>query len=749
MTNTIPSAAPTGRCPVAHGFDAMSDDYYIDPAQHFARVRDERPVFWYPWLNAWIITRRDDVLRVLGDWTEFSSSGNTATIEVPEKYRDIVPPTLMSLMIVGMDPDGHTLHRAVAQRGFTSARMEELRPEIEERAHRILDKLEGRGSANLMEDYCLELTTQTLCAHLGLDYEHDLMMRRLRGAMGRVLSSAQEEMPAEVVDEVWSVFSSSFAELCAIVEHRRQHPGRDFISEMADVKDKSGGYAMTVPEVALKVCELALAGADTTAQAMTNAVIFLAEKPHFITEAISEPSLWANVFEETVRRRPSSPFASRKAMRDMDISGVQISKGDMLWVSLASANTDPGHYENPFEFDIHRPDPADHLAFTRGRHTCLGQSLARVQGATGLKVLFERLPSLRPAPDFPLDFVKMALLPVRTHRPVTWDLDDIERSKRLVKREMNLTVIGREDLADGVVGLRLAHPDGDELPAWDPGAHVDVRIPVDGGEVIRQYSLSSSPSQTTEWRLGVLRESAGRGSRAVHDSVGAGDRIRVGWPRNNFHLEPSPRYIFVAGGIGITPILPMIEEADAAGADWTLHYGGRGRASMAFTDELQHYGDRVIITPQDECGLLDLATIFAEPRRDTLVYACGPAPLLDALDIALQSWPAGALHTERFAPKTIVLDEPDVEFEVEFAESGIVASVPAGTSILDVAERNGVTALSSCKEGTCGTCETRMISGSADHRDSILTPEEQEANRTMMICVSRAAHGCGRIVLEA
>mgnify|MGYP001758339744 FL=1 len=107
------------------------------------------------------------------------------------------------------------------------------------------------------------------------------------------------------------------------------------------------------------------------------------------------------------------------------------------------------------------------------------------------------------------------------------------------------------------------------------------------------------------------------------------------------------------------------------------------------------------------------------------------------------------MHTERFAPKTIVLDEPDVEFEVEFAESGIVASVPAGTSILDVAERNGVTALSSCKEGTCGTCETRMISGSADHRDSILTPEEQEANRTMMICVSRAAHGCGRIVLEA
>lgn len=752
MTDTLPEAAPAtaGRCPVAHGFDAMSDDYYTDPAGHFAKVRGESPVFWYPWLNAWIVTRREDVLAVLSDWTEFSSSGNTATIPVPGKYQHIVPPGLMSEMIVGMDPEGHTVHRGVALSGFTVARMEELRPQITERAHRIIDKIEQQGCANLMEEYCLELTTQTLCAHLGLGYEHDPMMRKLRVATGRVLSSAQEQMPPEIIDEVWQVFSSAFAELSAVVAARRENPGSDFISEMATRRNRDGSFTLTVPQVALKVTEFALAGADTTAQAVTNAVIFLAEAPHFIDQARQDPALWENVFEETLRRRPSSPFASRKAMRDMQIAGVQIAKGDMVWVALASANTDPAHYERPFEFDIHRPEPADHLAFTAGRHTCLGQALARVQGATGLKVLFERLPSLRPVPDFPLEFMKMALLPVRTNLPVTWDLADIERSKKQAKREMNLTLVSREDAADGVVALRLAHPDGADLPAWEPGAHVDVTIPVGDGAVVRQYSLSSSPAQAGQWRLGILREPAGRGgSKAVHDVFRAGQAVRVGWPRNNFRLLPSPRYVFVAGGIGITPILPMIEQAQRDGADWRLVYGGRTLASMAFTDELAGYGDRVTLVPQDACGHPDFAGIFADPHDDTLVYACGPEPMLAALEGALRHWPADTLRTERFAPKKITRHADDTAFEVEFAASGVTATVPAGKSILAVAEENGVTALSSCHEGTCGTCETPILAGQAEHRDSILTAAEQAANRTMMICVSRAAGTCPRLVLDA
>jgi cytochrome P450/ferredoxin-NADP reductase len=750
VTDILDTPAPAGRCPVAHGFDAMSDDYYLDPSRHFAKVRDEHPVFWYPWLNAWIVTRREDVLRVLGDWREFSSAGNTATIEVPERHRAVVPPGLMSEMIVGTDPDVHTLHRNVALRGFTRDRMEELRPQIEERAHRIIDKLEDAGSANLMEEYCLELTTQTLLAHLGLGWEHDAMMRRLRGDMGRVLSSAQEQMPPEIIDEVWDNFASAFAELQDVVAGRRAHPGSDFISDMATQRGRDGEYLLTVPQIALHVCEFALAGADTTAQAMANAVLFLDGKREYITEALADPALWGNVFEETIRRRPSSPFASRQATRDMEISGVQITAGDMIWVSLASANTDPAHVERPFDFDVHRPDPTDHLAFTAGRHSCLGQSLARVQGATGLQVLFERLPSLRPADEVPLDFARMALLPVRLDLPVVWDVADIEAQRKRVKREMDLVLVGREQVSDSVVALRFAHPDGDALPAWEPGAHVDVRIPVSGGAVVRQYSLSSSPGRPHEWRLGVLREELGRGgSLAVHDTFQVGTRVRLGWPRNNFRLVPAPGYVFIAGGIGITALLPMIEQAEAEGATWELHYGGRSRASMAFRDELAAYGDRVHLVPQDELGHPDLVGLFSQVRPGTLVYACGPEPLLTALEGALAHWPEGTLHTERFAPKKIVRTVPDTAFEVEFASSGVTAQVPAGKSVLQVAEELGISALSSCKEGTCGTCETPILSGRADHRDSILTPREQEANRTMMICVSRAAAGCPRLVLDA
>ncbi len=169
---------------------------------------------------------------------------------------------------------------------------------------------------------------------------------------------------------------------------------------------------------------------------------------------------------------------------------------------------------------------------------------------------------------------------------------------------------------------------------------------------------------------------------------------------------------------------------------------------MAFLDELARYGDRVVVRPQDEYGLLDLAGQLGQAQDGTLVYACGPEPLLQALEDVMAGWPVGSLHTERFAPKTVVRTEPDEAFEVEFAETGVTATVPAGRSILAVAEECGITALSSCQEGTCGTCETRILAGRADHRDSILSPSEQEANETMMICVSRAQKGCPRLVLQ-
>ncbi len=564
---TLAPEAPS-RFPVAPGFDAMGDDYYTDPARHFAAIRDEHPVFFYPYLNAWIVTRREDVETVLGDWQQFTSGANSGLIEVPERFRDVFPQDLISQMLVGSDPPSHTTHRFVAQRGFTKARMEALQPEIEARAHRIIDKFEDRGSLNLVTEYGLELTTQTIMAHMGLGYEDEALMRQLRDDLFAVLASAQEPLPEPHRSEVWERFVAANLYLRRLVDERRENPGTDLISDMATVRDKDGAPMLSSAQIALHLAEFAAAGVDSTTQAIANAVIFLGQSPDALEEAIADPSLWPRVFEETVRRRPSSTFASRQAQVDVELGGAQIRKGDMVWLALASANTDPERTARPFEFDIHRPDWDDHLTFTSGRHTCLGQSLARVQGATALQVLFERLPSLRPEPGYPLEFVRMALLPVRRNLPVTWDVADVERQQKQAKREMTLTVLERAAASDGVVALTLGHPDGDALPAWKPGAHIDVFTGADGTGRVCQYSLCSSPAEPTRWRIGVLREPASRGgSIFLHDDVTVGSQVKVTWPRNNFRFADSPRYVFVAGGIGITPILPMIEQAEAAGAE--------------------------------------------------------------------------------------------------------------------------------------------------------------------------------------
>jgi ferredoxin-NADP reductase len=198
--------------------------------------------------------------------------------------------------------------------------------------------------------------------------------------------------------------------------------------------------------------------------------------------------------------------------------------------------------------------------------------------------------------------------------------------------------------------------------------------------------------------------------------------------------------VLVAGGIGITPLLPMAAAAAASGAEWTLTYGGRSRASMAFTRELtEAYGDRVRLRPQDEFGLLDLDSLLGTPDANTLVYCCGPAPLLDAAEQRCAGWPAGALRVERFTPKELGSPRRDLPFEVELTRSRKTLTVERGRSILDVVRESGVQVLSSCQEGTCGTCETEVLDGEVDHRDSLLSAEEQAANDTMMICVSRAA----------
>lgn len=315
--------------------------------------------------------------------------------------------------------------------------------------------------------------------------------------------------------------------------------------------------------------------------------------------------------------------------------------------------------------------------------------------------------------------------------------------------------------ADGVVAVTLTEPDGTDLDEWAPGAHVDIEL---HAGLVRQYSLCGEPGRRGEWTVAVRAVHTSRGGSAfVHESLRVGHQVRVSAPRQKFPLESSPGYLFVAGGIGITPLLPMIEEVAGSDAVWTVHYAGRSRAAMPYLDRLGRAaagsGGSVVLHPRDTDPRLDLDAVLTGVDADTLVYVCGPAGMIRA---ARQLVDDARLRTESFDPvpdpapvpatsasPADVPERPgttDRAFEVQLGIEGAVLRVPAGVRALDVLNEAGADLPWSCREGTCGTCETGVLDGEIDHRDHVLSDAERAANDCFFPCVSRA---CGtRLILD-
>ncbi|MFG3035644.1 PDR/VanB family oxidoreductase [Streptomyces sp. NPDC048330] len=298
-------------------------------------------------------------------------------------------------------------------------------------------------------------------------------------------------------------------------------------------------------------------------------------------------------------------------------------------------------------------------------------------------------------------------------------------------------VAARTTPAEGVVELRL---EGEGLPAWQPGAHVDLVLP---SGLVRQYSLCGDPADTGAYTVATrLIDGAqgGRGgSREVHEQLHEGAEIGIRGPRNRFPLVDAPAYVFVAGGIGITPVLPMVRAAEAAGAQWRLVYGGRSRETMPYLEELGRLGgDRVTVVPEDEAGHPDLAFLGLLPE-ETVVYCCGPDGLMDAVGAAM---PAG--RTPRYERFSAAATTGGTAFEVELRRSGRTVTVAADQSVLDAVRRELPDLTYSCRQGFCGTCQQRVLEGEVEHRDELLTDAERDDS--MLICVSRCAGE--RLVLD-
>ena len=316
-----------------------------------------------------------------------------------------------------------------------------------------------------------------------------------------------------------------------------------------------------------------------------------------------------------------------------------------------------------------------------------------------------------------------------------------------VTNRRTVRVVDRRVLAgdSDVVQLTLVADDDEPLPSWHPGAHIDVHLP--SGR-IRQYSLCGDPLQPLEYRIAVRRiENGGGGSVEVH-GLAAGHRIDISGPRNAFMLalpgvsSRATSLHFIAGGIGITPILPMIRVAEQLGVPWTLCYTGRHRGSLPFVDELLAFGDKVRVRTDDQGGLPCAGELLGRFDRRTAVYVCGPPLMAQSV---IRAIPLGVeLHTERFSPLPVA---DGMAFEVELARTGDVLAVAPQQTVLAALRVARPNIGYSCQQGFCGTCIQRVLSGEVEHRDGTLT-EQQRAAGHMLVCVSRATSAGARIVVD-
>jgi ferredoxin-NADP reductase len=286
--------------------------------------------------------------------------------------------------------------------------------------------------------------------------------------------------------------------------------------------------------------------------------------------------------------------------------------------------------------------------------------------------------------------------------------------------------------------------DGGDVRPFEAGAHIDVHLP---NGLIRQFSLTNSQDERHRYVVGVKKDLKSRGgSRYMLDELRVGAVLKIGGPRNNFPLnESAPHSVLIAGGIGITPMFCMMKRLAQIEAPWDLYYAVRRSNEIAMPEELARHGERIHLHIDEEAGgFLDIGAIVAKAPRSAHLYCCGPAPMLESFEAATKSWPYGEAHVEHFTALGPVASEGG--FIVELAKSGLSIEVKEGQTILEAVRAAGVDVPSSCEQGVCGACETRVLAGIPDHRDMILSPQEQEANDTMMICCS----GCksDKLVLD-
>ena len=761
--------SPTG-CPVSRAaaeFTPFGEDYQQDPPAYLRAFRDQEPVFYSPELGYWVITRFADVKAIFRDNLTYSPAIALEKITPTGDEANAVLASYgygMNRTLVNEDEPAHMPRRRVLMEPFTPARIAHHEPMVRALTEQYVDRFIDDGRADLVDQMLWEVPLTVALHFLGVPEEDMDALRRY--SIAHTVNTWGRPAPEEQVAVAHAV-GNFWQHAGRILAKMRENPDMDGWMPFGIRMQREHPEVVTDSYLHSMMMAGIVAAHETTANAAANGIKLLLSQREVWDELCDDPGLIPNAVEECLRHNGSVAAWRRITTRDVQIDGVDIPAGSKLLIVTASANHDERHFAEAGRVDVRRANASDHLTFGYGSHQCMGKNLARMELQVFLETLTRRLPHLRLA-EQRFSYVPNTSFRGPEHLWVEWDpaLNPERQGRVPTPRDIvrlgepagqTLTrpvlVVAREEVAQGVVRLRLAAPDGRDLPGWTPGSHIDLECGETG--LSRQYSLCGDPADRRHYEIAVLREPVSRGGSAwLHAETRLGQRLKIRGPRNHFRFdEAAPRALFFAGGIGITPIAAMARRARELGVDYQLHYSGRTRVGMALVDELLAlHGGRLHLHVGEEGGRVDLPTVLAEDQRADpegrgRIYACGPQRLLDALEALCADRPEDSLRIEHFESTLGSLDPArEHGFEVELKDSGITVSVRADQTLLAALRAANIDVQSDCEEGLCGSCEIRVLAGEVDHRDRVLTRTEREAGDRLMSCCSRARGG--RLSLE-
>lgn len=732
----------------ARGFDMFGAAYQANPAESLKVFREEKPIFFSEAMNYWVVTRYEDMKNIFRDPITFSARNvlekftpNSAEADaILAKYDYAMDRTL-----VNEDEPIHMERRRELLDAFAAPNLEELREMTRRLVTKQVDDFIGTDKVDLMATLLWEVPIVIALKFLGVP-DKDIEMLQQFGVAHKVNTwgrpSAEEQTHvATMVGKFWH-FSGQ------VLERMKQNTEgkKGWMYDMIR-KNRSNPRVVTDNYLHSMMMAILVAAHETTSTATANAIRHLLSVPHLWRKLHDQPHMIPGAVEECLRYAGPIVAWRREATVDTEIGGVQIAKGDKLFLVMAVANRDPEQFEHPDLLDIQRDNASEHLSFGYGAHQCLGKNIGRMEMCVIIEELSRRIPYLQLAEQ------EFTSLPNTSfHGPeslwVEWDPNRIQREGREQsvfpignpdKKQIYRTtrVVSVRDIAVGVKEITLATADPQlPLPEWSAGAHIELMLP-NGLE--RKYSLC--PSQNPDhYVIAVkLEEPSEGGSAWIHEHLSVGQKLNIRGPKNFFRLHlDAPNYLLLAGGIGISPILSMAQKLKAAAKPYTLMYCGRERAALAYLDDIGQFCTDASVFISAEGNRASLPELIRAQPPGTHIYACGPESMLDELEELAATYQL-QLSFELFRSVSSILN-PELEqpFAVELVDTGKTYDVPRDKTLLQVLLENDIDVPNDCEEGLCGSCEVVVEKGAIDHRDKVLSAAERAANTRMISCCSRA-----------